>query len=301
MNKFMAILFALLTIGFFGLSKLDSYQTRNQTPHGEPSGPVRTVEITPADKNGHIVFGMLCLVACIYFLVSIRHDSSRRSTTMTPQEAKAIAERWVVDTRGPNCAVLTSSWFEDHSYFVFKWNSRRYAETMDQRYSLLGPGPAIVRKLDGQVFAYGSNWNLGSLEKLLERQRIEDEQELFVRQRFPDYDIRKRYAVIVQEIYDPARLLALLASFELRYVIPEIETGVIWRIARKYDQESLQQRLRAPLPICFGGIGSHELHDLLLADETEKLCQFSIEAYQPREKPTYDPAKAKPDDLLPLW
>jgi hypothetical protein len=72
MNKFMAILFALGTIGFFGLSQRDSYQSQNQTRYGAPVGPVRAVEITQGDRNGYIVFGVICMTACIYFLARIR-------------------------------------------------------------------------------------------------------------------------------------------------------------------------------------------------------------------------------------
>ena len=78
MNKFMAVLFALGTIGFFGLAQRDSYETQNQTRSGASVGPVRTVEITQGDRQGYIIFGALCMTVCIYFLARIRRDDSRR-------------------------------------------------------------------------------------------------------------------------------------------------------------------------------------------------------------------------------
>jgi hypothetical protein len=78
MNKFLAIMFALGAIGFFGLSQRDSYQTQDHTKYGSPVGEVRTVQITRGDRIGYIVFGAASMVACLYFFSRIRRGDLRR-------------------------------------------------------------------------------------------------------------------------------------------------------------------------------------------------------------------------------
>ena len=78
MNKFLAILFALGALGFFGMSQLDSYQAQWQTRFGTPAGEVRTVRITRGDKTAYIVFGAASMLACLYFISRIRRDDLER-------------------------------------------------------------------------------------------------------------------------------------------------------------------------------------------------------------------------------
>lgn len=78
MNKFWAILFALGTFAFFGLSQQDSYPAQDRTRYGNPVGEVRTVYITHADRVGYRVFGVASAVACLFFVARIRRDDLRR-------------------------------------------------------------------------------------------------------------------------------------------------------------------------------------------------------------------------------
>jgi len=78
MNKLMAILFLLGAIGGFGLSQRDSFQTQSRTYTGAPVGEPRTVHITRGDRVGYIAFGVVCMVACLYFVVRIRRGDFRR-------------------------------------------------------------------------------------------------------------------------------------------------------------------------------------------------------------------------------
>jgi len=78
MNKLMAVLFLLGAIGGFGLSQRDSFQNQSHTYTGAPVGEPRTVQITPGDSIGYVAFGVVCMVACLYFIVRIRRDDLRR-------------------------------------------------------------------------------------------------------------------------------------------------------------------------------------------------------------------------------
>ena len=78
MNKLLAILFLLGAIGGFGLSQRDDFQTQNQTRTGVPVGEVRTVQVTRIDRAGYVVFGVVCMAACLYFVARIRREDLRR-------------------------------------------------------------------------------------------------------------------------------------------------------------------------------------------------------------------------------
>lgn len=78
MNKFMAIIFALGAIGFFGLSQRTSYQAQPPGRYRSLDGEVQTVQITRADKMGYIVLGAVNMAACLYFVSRIRRSDLRR-------------------------------------------------------------------------------------------------------------------------------------------------------------------------------------------------------------------------------
>ena len=78
MNKLMAILFLLGALGGFGLSQRDSFQTQRQGPRGALVGEPYTVQVTHGDRIGYIAIGVVCTVACLYFLVRVRRDELRK-------------------------------------------------------------------------------------------------------------------------------------------------------------------------------------------------------------------------------
>src|SRR5262245_22150607 len=120
---------------------------------------------------------------------------------MTSQEAKEIAERWVVDFHGPEFGIFSTPLFEDDSYFVFTWNAKRYFETGDPKHSFLGPGPAVLDKRDGRIFSYGSGCAIKPVEEFVEEHRLRYKRESVIRRSFPDYDMHKPYRVLIRKIY----------------------------------------------------------------------------------------------------
>jgi hypothetical protein len=223
---------------------------------------------------------------------------------MTSQDAKEIAKKWVIDSQGPECAIYSTPLFEDESYFIFHWNAKGYFETGDINDCFFGHGPTVLDKRDGRIFSYGSADGMKPLEEFVEEHRLCHNQESLVRRSFPDYDMRKPYRVFIRKIYNSRRLLKLLESFKLPYVIPEIETDTIWRVAKQYDKKLLRKRLSEAPPIVFGYIGAagrvEHLSQLLAPEEHRKPCEISIEEYH-KQKKTHDPSKAKHEDLEPEW
>ena len=74
----MAILFLLGAICGFGLSQQDSFQSQEHTRTGTPVGEVPPVHITQTDRVFYVAFGVVCMVACLYFVARIRRDDLRR-------------------------------------------------------------------------------------------------------------------------------------------------------------------------------------------------------------------------------
>jgi hypothetical protein len=77
MNKLMAIFFLLGAIGGVGLSQRDTFQTQNRSYYGIPVGEERTVQITRVDRVGYMAFGIVCMVACLFFVARARRDDLR--------------------------------------------------------------------------------------------------------------------------------------------------------------------------------------------------------------------------------
>jgi hypothetical protein len=219
---------------------------------------------------------------------------------MTTREAIVAAETWVSETQGPAFALCPGAFIEDESFLVFYWNTKEFLKSNDSRHAVLGPGPTVLDKRDGRVFAYGSGL---SMERALAVQKMQSQRETAIRARFRHYDMRKPYRVLIRKIQDHRRLLERLDSFGLSYVIPEIECGVIWRVPKPYDKKVLNKRLAETSPVVFGyagGAGSVEHLSRLLVYEHCSLCEIDIEEYHQRRKTT-DPSKATPEDLEPEW
>jgi hypothetical protein len=215
---------------------------------------------------------------------------------MTSEEAKEAAERWVVDSHGPEFAIVPGPLIEDEWFFVFSY-AKRDLETGDLL-GLLGAGPTVLDKRDGRIFSYGSGSGMGSIEAFLQEHRTRAERELVIRQSFPDYDMGKPYRVLIRKIHKKRRLLMLLESFALLYVIPEIETNTIWRVPKRYDKRLLRKRLSEPVPIEFGCYGCAGTVDNLF--QLVGCCEISIQEYHHNKK-TNDPSSVKPEDLAPEW
>ena len=96
---------------------------------------------------------------------------------MTIQETMQIAEKWVRDEKGLEYAVVPASLFEDDFCFVFGWTTKRYLETKDEFYALIGPGPVLFDKQEGRFFEYGSGWNMVCIVELLAYHRKSVHQE----------------------------------------------------------------------------------------------------------------------------
>jgi len=220
---------------------------------------------------------------------------------MTLHDAQEIAQKWIIEKKGPEFAIFPGALAENDCYFVFAWNTKRFVETKGRRHALIGPGPVVVDKRDGRVFEHASCCFMSPMEALLDDQSGYAERESIVRRRFPDYDMRKSYRVLIRKVHDHRRPLEMLDSFQMHYVIPEVEAGAIWRIAKQYDKELLEKRLAGPVPIDFGGAGSLEpLYELLVSDAHDPLCEIDIEEVHELKR-THDPSNAKPEDLQPEW
>ncbi|ESS72575.1 hypothetical protein MGMO_53c00340 [Methyloglobulus morosus KoM1] len=224
---------------------------------------------------------------------------------LTSEVAKLTAQKWINDTCRAGNDLLPNIMFEDDDYLVFNLVSRRYLETKDDMYIIIGNNPNILDKRDGRVFGTWYSYAQPFQERIneiLKNQRAEIKRELEVRQFFPGYDMQKSYKIFIKEIYNFEGLLNLLDSLKLSYTIPEIESGNIWRIPKAYDKKLLHKRLTEPTPITFCSFYFENFHELVTVNSDSKLCEIDIEEFQSKnQRKAHDPSKAKPEDLEPVW
>ena len=72
MNRLMALLFGLATIGAFALSQRDSYRPQPHSAFGQPIGEARTVQVTEENRIFYLVVGAVSMGLCLYFVSRIR-------------------------------------------------------------------------------------------------------------------------------------------------------------------------------------------------------------------------------------
>jgi len=67
-------------------------------------------------------------------------------------EARALAEDYLQGLEGDLQVVILDSLTQDHGWsWLFFFDSRRHVETGDYRYALLGNGPVLVDKRNGEI------------------------------------------------------------------------------------------------------------------------------------------------------
>jgi hypothetical protein len=78
MNKFWALMFALGSFAFFGLSQQYSRVVQDHSRYGEPVGQPRIVGITDGERTAYQVLGIISILACVYFIARVRGDDTRK-------------------------------------------------------------------------------------------------------------------------------------------------------------------------------------------------------------------------------
>jgi Immunity protein 35 len=216
---------------------------------------------------------------------------------LSPDECLARAARYVAEHAGPDYQVAPGSYQADDELFVFHFNTRRFLQTGDVMDCAVGQGPVIIDRLDGHIYAYGS--------ATTEAEALADYRQLklawaAVAAEFPFFGFDTgRYSLIITKAYRKWPLLQALSGAGLQYVVPEAAAGIIWRGARAYEPERLEQRLRQQ-PTRFDDVGPRTVMHLYPLLKQPLMCRFELRPYvAPPHQKYVD--RAGPADYEPRW
>lgn len=177
---------------------------------------------------------------------------------ITFEEAKKIAQ----DKIGPDCALIDNETMEKPYGWYFCYQSKAYIQSGDDRYALVGSGGFIVERNDGDVFEFGSAY---PLERYLAAYEAGF--------KFDTYDLT------ILSIRDIQQTVRLLLSLKMKYVVPEEESGTVWRIPQKFTEDQIGSAL-ASLPHTFYDQKFNIIYETFLAIDKAGCCKYQLHVHR---------------------
>ena len=171
---------------------------------------------------------------------------------------------------------------DEQDYFVFLYNSKVYFETGDFRECLLGPGPIIHERISGRFFDYGSAFSVENAVAAYKR-AVHTEKE--IRKSLATFDVQQSWTLVILKVYNEATLVEVLSKLGLQFVVPEVESGVTWRIPQTYTRDKLRDKLKA-LPAKFEDLSGHTICSFYRLNPIVGSCQWAL---LPSEAPEKSP------------
>lgn len=173
---------------------------------------------------------------------------------ITFEEAKQIAIRRI----GPKCALIDDATFEKPYGWYFTYQATAYLQSGNPMNMLIGVGGFIVEREDGDVFVFGSAYplehNLAAYEAGF---------------KFYTYDLT------ILSIRDIQQTVRLLLSLKMKYVVPEEESGTVWRIPQKFTEDQIRSAL-ASLPHTFYDQKFNFGYETFLAIDKAGCCKYQL-------------------------
>lgn len=184
-------------------------------------------------------------------------------------EAQQIARQWIHENEGAN--QYLGAFTESDPFFAFYYVGDEGS---------IGPGPVVLDKRDGRVFFdIGSAY---SLDQAIEMHEEHDHHESFVRQRFPDFDIRRNYLILITNVHDRDRYFELPSHIDLVFVRRQEIHGEKLKVpvrTRSLPDNTIKQLLETidRNPVVLGQQSMHsQLYELLAFSEQEKIFSLAI-------------------------
>lgn len=139
----------------------------------------------------------------------------------------------------PNGYDVVEEWTIECDYgWVFFAQSSRFLVSQDSQDIAIGSAGALVEKATGNIIHFESGYSTEtSLEMYESGLLIHDSIDIFI-----------------TEIFDEREAISLVMSLQLRYIVPEFDCGVVWRVPKQYKYSQIKQFL-CKLP-CRFNIGS---------------------------------------------
>ena len=115
---------------------------------------------------------------------------------------------------------------KDYGWVIF-CQSKKFIETGDDGYILIGSGGTLVEREGGKHIEFGSAYSLEENLEIYEKGYL----------KYENWDL------VITKVNDIQKTIDLLLTFGLSYVVPEEEHGAVWRIPRQYEQAELKRKL----------------------------------------------------------
>ena len=135
-----------------------------------------------------------------------------------------------IEKEGDELAVNPDHIVEKPYGWVIFPNSKEYTESGDIRYQLIGSGGVLVLKESGKAIQFGSAY---SVEKNLE----------IYESGYLDHD---NWDIVVTSVVDERESVDRILALGATYIVPEEESGIVWKVPKTYSPERLQELLRNP-------------------------------------------------------
>ena len=98
----------------------------------------------------------------------------------------------------------------------------------------IGSGGILVEKTTGNTYEFGSAYSTDQNLRIYELGYFQ----------YENWDIE------VIKVINKTKTIAHLSKLDITYVVPEEEHGTVWRIAKKYTDEQIKNKLKS-LPLRF--------------------------------------------------
>jgi hypothetical protein len=145
---------------------------------------------------------------------------------ITLEDAIEIA----ITKEGGNLAVNPDHIIEKSYGWVIFPNSKEYIETGDFMSQLIGSGGVLVLKECGKAIQFGSAF------------RPEKNLEIF-ESGYLDHD---DWDIVITRVIDERNGVDQILALGATYVIPEEESGIVWRVPKTYSRKRIKELVRKP-------------------------------------------------------
>lgn len=190
-----------------------------------------------------------------------------------------VAREYLLKNIGDHIDIVEEYSEDLDDIFLFSYQSKKYLETKDERYMLIGQGPMFIIKKDGRIISYGSAWGdkrarIDIITKL-NKERI-------IRIFYKDYDIWNdyysrniRYTLIIKKLHedDIEGFISLLLNNKIRYHLIDENKNYS---SHYYNREQLEKKFEK-FPVNLGNSFSNFLPDVLIEVINDyPYCDFTL-------------------------
>lgn len=201
---------------------------------------------------------------------------------MQPNSTKdyiRIAREYLLKNIGDHIDVIEEYAEDLDDVFLFFYQSKKYLETRDEKYMLIGQGPMFIIKKDGRIIDYGSAWGhkrarIDIINKL--------NKERLIRIFYKDYDIWNDYYVrnisyklIIKNLHedDIEGFISILLKNKIHYY--NIDENKNYS-SHYYSKEQLEKKFEK-FPVNLGNRFSNSFPDVLIELINDyPYCDFTL-------------------------